>query len=228
MPIPNDSADRFWRSVQAVSGLAFAVFLLAHLANTLFAFGAAPAYDAVQSVVRAVYQVPVVEILLLAVVLPAHITAGIARARLRRRAGMQPAGTVLRLHRLAGWLLVAVVYWHAAAVRLPALLFAAPPRFAGVSFALHWLPAWFYPYYFVLALAGFCHLLVGLAFALPRCGIPLGRLRPRTFAIATTCAAVTCAGVLLAFGGVLFDVGDPFAGDYARITRDFFARGVLP
>ena len=224
----NDQADRRWRRVQAASGLTFALFLLAHLTNTLFALGGAGAYDGVQGSLRAVYQLPAVEILLLGLVLPAHITAGIARARLRRRSGRGTAGPVVRMHRLAGWLLVVVVYWHAAAVRLPALLFDAPPRFSGVSFALHWLPAWFYPYYFVLALAGFYHLFVGGALALSRFGMRVRAPTQRAATITTACGAIIFACALLAFGGVLFELADPFASDYARITFDFFERGVLP
>ena len=32
-------------------------------------------------------------------------------------------------------------------------LHGGAPRFAGVAFAIEWVPAWFYPYYFLLALA---------------------------------------------------------------------------
>ncbi len=221
-----EQSDRRWQRVQAVSGLTFAVFLIAHLGNTLFALGGANAYDAVQEMLRTVYQFPAIEILLLGVVLPAHITAGIARARLRRRSERSGTSTAIRRHRVAGWFLLVVIYGHVAAVRLPPLLFEAPLGFSGVSFTVHWLPVWFYPYYFVLALAGFYHLFIGSPLALSRCGF---RVRPPTVHMAASAAAfgaVAFALALLAFGGVVINVDDPFASDYARIVLDFMHRGL--
>lgn len=222
----NEQSDRRWQRVQAASGLGFAVFLIAHLGNTLFALVGANAYNGVQGMLRTVYQFPAIEILLLGLVLPAHMTAGIARARLRRRSARGSTSPAIRRHRVAGWFLLVVIYAHVAAVRLPALVFDTPLGFSGVSFTLHWLPAWFYPYYFALALAGFYHLFVGSRLALSRCGF---RVRPPTALMAASAAAfgsVAFAFALLAFGGVVIDVADPFATDYARIVLDLVNRNL--
>ena len=153
--------DRNWAAVQALTGLIFMLFVAVHLANTLLGIGGASAYDAFQELARRVYQHPVVEITLVLLVLPLHILAGISRARLRRRGITHNASTPQRFHRIAGWFLVIFIFGHIAAVRLPSLLYDVYPRFEGVAFSIAWIPAYFYPYYLLLGLAGLYHATMG-------------------------------------------------------------------
>ncbi|MFT4582064.1 MAG: succinate dehydrogenase/fumarate reductase cytochrome b subunit [Gammaproteobacteria bacterium] len=147
--------DPRWQRIQAITGLIFALFVFPHLANTTLAVVGPSAYNAFQETARAIYQPPFVEILLLGAILPIPIFAGFRRARIRRAQGGMSSSITQRWHRWAGWFLVFVIYMHAAAVRLPSLLYDVWPRFAGVALAIEWVPAWFYPYYFLLALAVF-------------------------------------------------------------------------
>ena len=209
--------DHRWQQIQAITGLIFALFVFTHLANTFLATAGATAYDSFQEAARQIYQHPVVEILLLAVILPGHILAGVMRARIRRGGVDVRVGPIARAQRWAGWYLVVVIYLHAGAVRLPALLYDVWPRFEGVAFSIEWVPAWFYPYYFLLGLAGLYHGVNGSRIALGRLGL---RLRPlgasQAMAIASV-GGVAIAVSLLAFGGVWFDVGDPMRSAYGQL-----------
>ena len=211
------NVDQRWSRVQAISGLVFALFVATHLANTLLALGGPSAYDGFQRTVQAIYQHPVAEIFLLGVILPAHITAGFIRSRIRRRRGESRSPTVIRLHRYSGWFLVAVIYWHAAAVRLPSLLYDVWPRFEGVAFSIEWMPMWFYPYYFLLAWAGLFHGANGTGLAFTRLGMTRGPLRVAHLQVIGWVGASAIAMSLLAFGGVWFDVGVPMESDYGRL-----------
>ncbi len=128
--------DRRWQQIQAITGLIFALFVFTYLANTILAPAGASSYDSFQEVARQIYQHLVVEILLLAVILPGHILAGVMRARIRRGRVDVRVGPIARAQRWAGWYLVIVIYLHAVAVRLPALLYDVWPRFEGVAIAI--------------------------------------------------------------------------------------------
>jgi succinate dehydrogenase/fumarate reductase cytochrome b subunit len=210
-------SDLFWQRIQAVTGLIFALFVFVHLANTTLAVVGSSAYNNFQAVVRAAYQAPVVEILLLGVILPSHILAGFRRARIRRANGGMNLSVAQRWHRWAGWFLVFVIYVHVAAVRLPSLLYDVWPRFAGVAFAIEWVPAYFYPYYFLLALAGFYHATNGSLLALGRVGVKIRPLRLPAARWVLIGGGATIIVSLLGFGGVWFDVGDPMNSEYARL-----------
>ena len=210
-------SERHCIRIQAISGLVFGLFVAVHLGNSLLALSGSSIYDGFQRNVQAIYQHPIVEILLLGFVLPLHITAGIVRARDRRQRGESQPTTIVRIHRYAGWFLVVVVYWHAAAVRLPSLLYGVWPRFDGVAFSIEWMPMWFYPYYFLLAWAGFFHMLNGTGIALMRLGITRRALGAPQLRALGFMAALLITVSLLAFGGVWFDVGTPMDSDYTRL-----------
>ena len=213
--------DLGWQRIQAATGLVFAVFVAAHLGNTVLAIAGTDVYDGAQRALRAVYQHPIVEIALLGVVVPLHLAAGFVRSRLRKAGPRRPVPLSLRLHRYAGWFLALVVYFHVAAVRLPAVLYDAWPGFAGISFSLHFVPAWFYPYYFILALAGFYHAANGSRLAVSRLAARPPAFEARRLPVLAGIAAVALAASLLAFGGVLYDVPDPFVSPYARVYLDW-------
>ena len=153
--------------IQALSGVAFAVFLSLHLANTAAAIISAGSYDAFQGVARRFYQQVVVEILLVAGALILHIASSLELAR-RRKRGRAPVE--LRLHRYSGYFLVAVVFVHAMATRGAALFHGVHVAAQYLGFTLVTWPMIFFPYYALLFAAGACHLFFGLRLALGRLG----------------------------------------------------------
>jgi succinate dehydrogenase/fumarate reductase cytochrome b subunit len=202
--------------IQAVSGLLFSLFALVHLSNTALAVLGPELYDGFQASVRRVYQWPLFEVALVTA-LVVHITSGVLRMRGRRGSKAKPP-LRLRLHRYAAYYLALFVFGHMAATRLPALLADAPPFFGGVSFSLHFMPWFFYPYYALLGIAGLYHLFYGVPVALGVLGIraPQAIRRGPGFWIPVSAAATIIVLALLGFGGVLYEIDDPFDNDFAR------------
>jgi succinate dehydrogenase/fumarate reductase cytochrome b subunit len=202
--------------IQAVSGLLFSLFALVHLSNTALAVLGPDVYDAFQRSVRRVYQWPALE-LALVVTLLVHIVSGVLRMRERRGSKAKPP-LRLRLHRYAAYYLAIFVFGHMAATRLPALMADAPPFFGGVSFSLHYVPWWFYPYYGLLGIAGFYHVFYGVPAALGALGVraPQAIRRGPGFWIPVGAGAAVIVLALLGFGGVLYEIADPFDNDFAR------------
>ena len=124
----------------------------------------------------------------------------------------------LRLHRYAAYYLAIFVFGHMAATRLPALLADAPPFFGGVSFSLHYVPWFFYPYYALLGIAGLYHLFYGVPVALGVLGVRAPQVirRGPGFWIPVSAGATMIVVALLGFGGVLYPIDDPFDNDFAR------------
>lgn len=201
---------------QAVSGLLFSIFALTHLTNTSLAIFGDGLYDGFQGAVRGVYQWPLLEVALIAT-LVTHVVAGILRIRARRGSRAKP-NLRLRLHRYAGYYLAIFVFGHIAATRLPALLADAPPFFGGVSFSMHFLPWWFYPYYTLLGVAGLYHAFYGIPVALGVMGVrtPQWLRRGKGFWIPVTTGAAVIVLAVLGFGGFLYEIEDPFDNDFAR------------
>lgn len=214
--------------IQAISGLLFSLFALVHLSNTALAVVGPDVYDAFQSAVRGVYQRPVLELLIVAT-LVVHIVSGILRMRGRRGSKAKPP-LRLRLHRYAAYYLALFVFGHMAATRLPAILADAPPFFGGVSFSLHYMPWWFYPYYALLGIAGFYHLFYGVPAALGAVGVraPQAIRRGPGFWVPVCAGAAVIVTALLGFGGFLYEIDDPFDNDFARAyeaAADYFNGG---
>jgi len=202
--------------IQAVSGLLFSLFALIHLSNTALAALGPDLYNVFQSSVRRVYQWPVLEVALVTT-LVVHIGSGVLRMRGRRGSKAKPP-LRLRLHRYAAYYLAVFVFGHMAATRLPALLADAPPFFGGVSFSLHYVPWFFYPYYALLGIAGLYHLFYGVPVALGVLGIraPQAMRRGAGFWIPVSAGAALIVVALLGFGGALYEIDDPFDNDFAR------------
>lgn len=125
--------------IQAISGSAFLLFTLVHLANTGVASLGIPAYDGFMRVARLAYQNPLVEIVALFIPLTVHWAAAIIRLQ---RDGFRRKNQTLRsrLHRYSGYFLLTFIWGHVAATRGRSLLADIEVSFTAISFTFAWLP----------------------------------------------------------------------------------------
>lgn len=194
--------------IQAATGLAFALFLVVHIANTVAALAGPGAYDRALAVLRLGYQRPIVELLLLTT-LAAHIGAGLWRyfAFHRGRPVKQPT---TRWHRWAGRALAAVVVVHVLATRGPAWVFGLTVDMSFVAYSLEHAGWFYYPYYIALFAVGCFHLLRGVQVATASLGLELPRrwlrMSTRSSRWAIGLSAVLAAAALMAIGGVLWTI----------------------
>ncbi|MFK8046930.1 MAG: hypothetical protein AB8B81_00710 [Halioglobus sp.] len=201
---------------QAIAGILFLVFLALHLSNTFLAVFGPEIYNDYQRAVRQIYQHPLLELLLVIGPLITHVIAGLWLYRIRKSRRLRRA-LRYRLQSWAGFFLLLVVFGHVLATRGISYWYGVFAEFEGVSFSLWWVPAYFYPYYFLLFMAGLYHGSMGLLGVLKRFGFMRGRVRSNYFpALVTGLGAVGAILVLLAFGGFLFEIDDPRNNDYAR------------
>jgi succinate dehydrogenase/fumarate reductase cytochrome b subunit len=187
-----------WLSkIQAASGLIFALFLGLHLATTASAIGGGGTYDSVLTALRDVYRPSlVVEILLIAIPALTHIVCAVLKILYRRR--HPPSARApwhIRIHRWAGYVLLAVIFGHVFATRvMPALAQGATATgkadFAYLAFSvLNW-PVFIDPYYFLLGCAGALHLSLGL-------GVGVQVLLPKRLSATKVRAASVFAAALI-------------------------------
>ena len=118
-----------------------------------------------------------------------------------------------RVQSWAGFFLLFVVFGHALATRGISFFYGVVPGFEGVSFSLWWVPAYFYPYYFLLFIAGLYHATMGISGLLKRRGFKQAARLP---VVVSALGAIGVSLALLGFGGVLFEIDDPRDNDYAR------------
>ena len=203
------------KQVQAGTGVLFAVFVAVHLINLWLASLGSSAYDGFQEMVRPAYQWPPVEILLLAA-LAVHVVVGLMRIFSEPKRTLTPRG---RWHRRAGIFMLIVIIGHIFAVRGPSWFFDLYPQFAGLAFSIDFAPYYFYPYYFLLGLGGFYHMLNGLSIALPRLGGSMP-LSTQVLRRVTWGAGGLTVAALLGFGGLWTDVGDPYQSEFARLALE--------
>lgn len=214
------------KPLQAGSGLLIALFVAVHLLNTWLAVLGSQVYDHVQTLVRQGYQFPPLEVLLMAALL-LHSVVGLLRIWQEPRRDLS---TRARLHRYAGLFLTVVMAGHILAVRGASWFFDVYPGFAGLAFTLEALPLYFYPYYFLLGLAGFYHGLngIGIAFTRLRAEPSPWRLSNRHLYRACVTAGILTAATLLAFGGLWTDIGNPEQSDFALLAHDLLRNwGIL-
>ncbi|MEM7080062.1 MAG: hypothetical protein AAF513_15680 [Pseudomonadota bacterium] len=197
------------KQLQALTGLFFAVFLGVHLINLWLAPLGAAAYDGFQAVAQRAYQWLPLETLLLACLL-VHAAIGLWRMRERR----PPSTPQARWHRRAGVFLLIFIAGHIMAVRGPSWFADIYPGFSGLAFSIDFAPLYFYPYYFLLALAGFYHGLYGATRALARFGL---RFDVR-LGLWTTAAGLCTVAALMGFGGVFGLADDPYESEFARLV----------
>lgn len=203
------------KKIQAATGLLFAAFVALHLFNTWLAALGPEAYNGVQVLLRSVYQFPPLEALLLAA-LAVHVVVGVMRIV---REPKRVLNLRARLHRYAGFFLMLVIVGHILAVRGSSWFFDVYPGFAGLAFSVAAVPGSFYPYYFLLGVAGFYHAANGSSIAAARLGWSL-HLSNSRLGIGTALAAVGMSAALLGFGGWLFEVGDPWQSDFAALALE--------
>ena len=171
--------DRLLMQMQAASGALFALFLLAHLGNMMLAALGPEVFDAAQGNLRAVYQVPPIEVALVGAPLLLHIVSSVWRVVRRRRLGQpQPRALRTRLQRYSAIVLMVFIVGHVVATRGASLMYEVWPGFDAIAFTMLWVPAYFIPYYALFSVAALYHLINGLSVALPRLGVRrLGALR---------------------------------------------------
>lgn len=212
--------------VQALSGALFAAFLFMHLLNQMLAVLGPRTYDGVQGTLRRGYQAPVIEVVLVLLPLLVHAGTAIARVWGRRRAQKVALSWRVKLHRFSGYFLLLFFIGHVAATRGASFFFGVFPGFEGVAFTFQWVPAYFWPYYLMLALSGWYHAVHGLSVALPLFGVKalsvLNR-KPVFVSVVATGAAALVVGVL-SLGGALFDVGEPANSEFAKLVLRLTAR----
>ncbi len=207
------------KKIQAITGLLFASFVTVHLLNTWLASLGPTAYDGVQAALRQVYQFLPVEVSLLLALL-IHVVVGVMRMVKEPKRKLTVRA---RIHRYTGYFLMLVIGGHILAVRGPSVFFDVYPGFAGIAFSIEFLPGYFYPYYFLLGLAGFYHALNGSSIAQGRIAAtrwPRFVLPERRLAIASGVVALAMVMSLLGLGGVWFDIGDVASSDFARLAKE--------
>jgi succinate dehydrogenase/fumarate reductase cytochrome b subunit len=203
------------KKIQAVTGLVFAGFLALHLTNTWLAALGSGAYDGVQAWLRVLYQFAPVEALLLAALM-VHIATGVMRIVQEPKRNLTLRA---RLHRYAGFFLVAVIGGHILAVRGASWFYDVYPGFQGLAFSVDAAPGFFYPYYFLLALAGLYHGMNGV-------GIAAGRLRlhpgisTQALRRATLAGGALTVAALLGLGGWLFEVGAVYESEFSKLVQE--------
>ncbi|NVB41921.1 hypothetical protein G6O69_29085 [Pseudenhygromyxa sp. WMMC2535] len=184
--MPKDTTDARARAkllralirLQAGSGLVFTLFLAAHLLMAVSAvFGQGP-FDAILGGMRAVYDLPVVGLGLLAT-LAVHVLAGWWRWAAFGRSKPKPKQEVTRAHRLVGRVLSFVVVGHILGARGPVWFGGLETDMSLVTYTLDHAGWFYYPYYAALFAAGAFHMIRGVQVAggSLRLGLPAKALR---------------------------------------------------
>ena len=97
------------------------------------------------------------------------------------------------------------------------VFFDVYPGFEGLAFSIDYAPLYFFPYYFLLATAGFYHGVNGLGIALSRLGAGFV-LSGRRLRFATATAAALTLAALLGLAGVWTEPGNVYESDFARLA----------
>ncbi len=209
------------KKIQAIAGMLFLIFLILHLSNTLLAIIGIDTYTNYQQTIQLFYQNPVVETFIVVVPLLTHAIVGIMLF-LRRRKQQGKIKFSKQLHSWAGLFLLVVILGHVALTRGITVFTGAVTGFGGVSFTMWWMPGYFYPYYFLLFMAGLYHGVNGFLLILIKKGyISLQRLKliQRSVLIVGAFAAVLA---LTSFGGLRYEIPNPVENDYAKAYSELF------
>ena len=181
--------------IQVLSGAIFSIFLLLHLGNTLSSIFGYEVYNKYQEIAQWYYQNPAVEFPLVIFPLLAHSSVGVLLFIRRRKSKKQQRTLAQKIHSLMGLILLFVVFGHIAATRGISLYANTNVGFGGIAFTFKWMPLYFYPYYFILFMAGFYHAINGLSLIFKKIGLPSlnenKRLRKTIFSLASIMVIVS-------------------------------------
>ncbi|WAS90958.1 hypothetical protein [Nannocystis punicea] len=223
-PSRDAARERALIRIQAASGALFAVFLVAHLVNQMFAAAGPLVYDELQGQLRAVYQAPVVELACVLAPLVVHVVVSVWRmVRRRRRGGATSTAPRMKWQRRSAIVLLIFTLGHVVATRGPSLVYGVFPGFDGVAYTMVWFFAWFFPYYLLFSIAGLYHALNGLSLALPRIGLagPPALRSGRAVGAAWLAGAIALTLGLAGLAGAWHDVRErAVASPYARLLVD--------
>lgn len=207
--------------VQLLSASVFLIFLTIHLTNTMAAALGLESYNTFQTLAQKFYQVPLVEITMVFLPLIVHATCGVVlllRKRKQKQKQKRSLSLKQKCHSFAGMFLLLVVLGHAAATRGITLYSSATVGFEGVSFSIWWMPEVFYPYYFLLFMAGCYHAIFGSALVVKKFawkkGLVVAKQAQNPYLFLTL--SIIAITALLSFGGQLYDIPNPADNDYAR------------
>ncbi len=203
-------------NTQEIAGSLFSVFVILHLSNIFLAPMGVETFNQYQRFIRQFYQNPVIEIGVVIGPLLVHAASGIWLYFLRRGRNLRrPLPS--RVHAWAGLFLLLFIGGHILAVRGSSFFFGVYPEFEGLSFSLWFFPAYFYPYYFLLALAGFYHVTNGLRTLAARRGI---RVPIKAQMSVSVIAAIWIMISLMSLGGIFFDVPGQTDNEFARLAAE--------
>lgn len=213
--------ERHLKTAQIGSAIVFLPFLLIHLGNAVLAIFGPDTYDGFQSAAQQIYQRPFIEISLLIAPLLIHLLSGLTLLLLNRhRQTHHPIRR--RLHTWTGLFLALVILGHVVATRGLPWAYDFHTGFAGVSFSLWWMPWYFYPYYFLLFMAGAYHSLNGSSLLSQRLFSRALIANQGQMQVVMLFSALVIFVALLSFGGNLRDNPDPRDNDFARLYQTLF------
>ncbi|MFK7733156.1 MAG: hypothetical protein AB8B48_16170 [Pseudomonadales bacterium] len=217
----NSRIEKRLKVAQIGSAIVFLPFLLIHLANAVLGFFGPDAYQWFQSAAQQIYQFPLIEMVFVLAPLVIHMISGLTLMLINRgRKKHRSLGR--RLHTWAGLFLALVVLGHVVATRGLPWAYDFHAGFAGVSFSLWWMPWYFYPYYFLLFMAGSYHSLHGSKILAQRLFSYKLFTSTRQLQLVMLVAAVMISAALLSFGGHVRDNPDPRDNDFARLYQTLF------
>eukprot|EP01112_Ceratiomyxa_fruticulosa_P020663 TRINITY_DN7118_c0_g1_i2.p1 TRINITY_DN7118_c0_g1~~TRINITY_DN7118_c0_g1_i2.p1 ORF type:complete len:254 (-),score=27.17 TRINITY_DN7118_c0_g1_i2:335-1096(-) len=168
-------SDRTLKYIQYSSGVVFSTFLSIHLLNTFSANLGPLVYDELQRLLERYYQNKFLEPFVVFGSLGVHIVSSVWRWFKRYQNEKNNLENPMKIpkqntpnlpslyHRYAGWFLMFVIGGHISFTRLPVLWFSNwNPNFSYSTYTLETYPYLMYPYYILLASAGFYHMTYGL------------------------------------------------------------------
>lgn len=157
--------------IQAASGAVFALFLSLHLLTAASGLLGPTQYDSTLATLRHIYRPHVaVELVVMGAAGSIHIACAVLQMIRRRKIVNLRGSWWMRAHRLSGYFLLLVIFGHVFATRIAPTLATGPTAtgkadFAFLAYASMGAPAFFWPYYLLLAVAGATHLGLGLHLA---------------------------------------------------------------
>ncbi len=157
--------------IQAISGAVFALFLVLHLITAMSGALGIASYDRTLSALRSVYRSNLLlEVGMIGISGATHLICAVWQMVRRRNVVALRGPWWMKLHRLSGYFLMVVIMGHVFATRIAPTLATGPTAthaadFAFLAFATLAAPAFFWPYYLLLGMAGALHLSIGLHLA---------------------------------------------------------------